>query len=320
MHTVTVSQDGRGDFTTLTQAIQSLPPQGAAQILIGEGVYHEKITLDRPLTHLIGQSPQSTLITWGDGALHTHADGQRFQTFRTQTSYLGGEALHVKNLTIQNTAGSGEVAGQAIAAYVAAQTARFTNVHLLGRQDTLFLAPLPQSPRIPGSFIGPEENAPRTPCTHYFERCYIQGDVDFIFGGAMAAFAGCEIHSVRRDNPNDIGYIAAPCTPATQQWGLIFAHCRFTGDASQGSVYLARPWREHAACTLIGCELGEHIHPVGFSLWEGQAQKVPPRFAEQGSRGSGASPHRAHWVKKLSQAQADEALQQVASIARVCAD
>lgn len=317
-HTVTVAQDGSGDFTTIMQAVGSLPAHGPAEIYIRDGLYREKVALERAHTRIVGQSMENTILTWGDGALHPHPVGGPFKTFRTQTAFFGGKTLHVRNLTIQNTAGPGEAAGQAIAAYIDAKTACFSNVRLLGRQDTLFLAPLPPGPRIPHSFTGPREGAPRTPCTHYFERCYIQGDVDFIFGGATAAFVGCEIFSSQRVNPADAGYIAAPCTPEDQEWGMIFVHCRLTGDAPRGSVYLARPWREHAACAYINCHMGEHISPAGWDEWGDAENRKTARFAEYGSSGPGASPYRARWAHRLDQARAHEVLAQAERIARIC--
>lgn len=44
----------------------------------------------------------------------------------------------------------------------------------------------------------------------YYEDCYIEGSVDFIFGPATALFNRCEIR-----NNREKGYITAPSTPGT---------------------------------------------------------------------------------------------------------
>ena len=50
----------------------------------------------------------------------------------------------MEDLTIENDAGPGSVVGQAVAAYVDSARAVFRRVKLLGNQDTLFCAPLPE--------------------------------------------------------------------------------------------------------------------------------------------------------------------------------
>ena len=51
--------------------------------------------------------------------------------------------------------------GQAVAAYVDSARAVFRRVKLLGNQDTLFCAPLPEKEREKDGFLGPRGLAPR---------------------------------------------------------------------------------------------------------------------------------------------------------------
>ncbi len=81
-------------------------------------------------------------------------------TFRSATLFLGGGRAVVRNLTVQNNAGDGAKAGQALAVYADASRVLMENVNLYGNQDTLFTAPLPLQEREKNGFRGPRENTP----------------------------------------------------------------------------------------------------------------------------------------------------------------
>ena len=91
---------------------------------------------------------------WGDGGKLPHPDGRPTHTFRSYTAFFSGERLRVEDLTIENDAGPGAKAGQAVAAYVDSAHAVFEKVRLLGNQDTLFCAPLPEKEREKDGFLG----------------------------------------------------------------------------------------------------------------------------------------------------------------------
>ena len=90
-----------------------------------------------------------------DGGKLPHPDGRPTHTFRSCTAFFSGERLRVEDLTIENDAGPGAKAGQAVAAYVDSAHAVFEKVRLLGNQDTLFCAPLPEKEREKDGFLGP---------------------------------------------------------------------------------------------------------------------------------------------------------------------
>lgn len=138
---------------------------------------------------------EDVVFTGSLGAREILEDGIKRGTFRTQTVYIHGDRLTFQNLTFENTAGDGDVAGQALAVYADGDELEFENCRFLGRQDTLFCAPLPEHEVEPGGFRGPGEFRPRTPTHQHYQNCYIEGTVDFIFGGAEAIFDRCEIFS-----------------------------------------------------------------------------------------------------------------------------
>jgi len=307
----TVSADGGGDFRTISEAVAKIPRGASAELRIRNGVYREKLRIDAAREiRLIGEDREKTVVTWQDGAYDLFPDGRKCGTFRSYTLYLGGERALVKNLTVRNTAGPGDTAGQAVAVYADAGLARFENVSLLGRQDTLFLAPLPEKPRIPGSFVGPGETAPRAGRRDYFQNCYVEGDVDFIFGGAEAAFCGCTLFS-RSRNRRINGFVTAASTPQKQKYGFLFDRCRLLSDCAPGTVYLGRPWREFAAVAFLRCHFGEQIAADGWQLWHpGSSEAETVRLAEYQNEGPGASGRRPGWVREMTEEEFSEFLRE----------
>ena len=314
-----VGKNGTGNFETITEAVESIPADAdAAVIWIKNGIYREKLFVRRKNLLLIGESRENTILTWQDGAYFPHPDGGKFGTFRSYTAYLGGGKIGVKNMTVRNTAGCDDIAGQSIAVYADAEFARFENVSFESRQDTLFLAPLPAAPRTPGSFVGPGDGFPRRACRDYLENCRIVGDVDFIFGGAEAAFSHCTIISLNRGKKVN-GYITAASTPDSQKFGFLFERCELLSDCSANTVYLGRPWRKSAQVSFLDCRMGNHIKNDGWVLWtldSGEEKTV--RFSEYACTGEGASGKRPAWIRSLSYEEAAEILKEINSLSTLC--
>lgn len=240
---------------------------GETRIALPGGRFYEKLHLEAENLSLIGNN---TVICYDDYAKKPYEGEELYGTFRSYSAYFRAEQLYMENVTVENTAGRGEDVGQAVAAYFDCRRAYIKNCAFKGWQDTVFTAPLPEKTVIPNSFKGPNDGKEREPSLLYFENCYIEGDIDFIFGGACAIFENCEIRSLRR------GYVAAPSTPKEQKYGYIFKNCRFTGE---GETYIARPWRKDGACTIIDCILGGHISAALWNDWESEEKRECCRFS-----------------------------------------
>lgn len=302
-----VNPDGSKDASTLTEAFSlaaTIPAELAVEIHIAAGTYKEKLDLIRDNVSLIGEDASQTIISFDDYALFLMPDELKRGTFRSYTIFLHGDNFTAKNITFANTAGYGPKIGQAVAVYADGARMTFENCRFLGRQDTLFTAPLPPTVIEWGGFRGPRENAPRDNGTHYYKNCYLEGDVDFIFGGATAYFEDCEIRSLARgDNPE--GYITAASTPEGNAYGYVFNHCRFTSDCAPETVYLGRPWRNFAKTVIMNSELGAHIKKEGWHDWNKEDARTQAYYAEYQNYGPGASPEtRASWTHQLTDAQA----------------
>ncbi len=304
---ITVTQDGSGDFASVSEAVLAVPYDCKAVIRIGPGVYREKLVCEKRDITLLGAGRDTTRLVWGDGGRLPHPDGRPTHTFRSYTAFFSGEMLRVEDLTIQNDAGPGAKAGQAVAAYVDSARAVFRNVQLLGNQDTLFCAPLPEKEREKDGFLGPRGLAPRRPSVQYYQNCQIAGDIDFIFGGADALFEHCTLRTVNNHLP--ASYVTAPSGSA-DGLGFVFWDCDFVSDGCPaGSVYLGRPWRPTGKTAVLDCRLGAHIAAEGFSAWQDRTDSDLAAFAEAGSTGEGAA-QRGSWVKALDSAQAAALLKQ----------
>jgi len=299
-----VNQDGTGDFRTLTEAFraaEALAAERVVEIHVGAGVYKEKLSLEKDNVTLVGAGAEETVITYDDYALYLMPEeGVKRGTFRSYTMYVRGDRFSAKNLTIANTAGFGTKIGQAVALYADGARMKFENCRFLGRQDTLFTAPLPPTVVEWGGFRGPREHAPRDNGTHYYKNCYIEGDVDFIFGGATAYFEDCHIHSLTREQDVN-GYVTAASTPEGREFGYVFWRCRFTSDCAPETVYLGRPWRSFAKTVILHSELGAHIKREGWHDWNKEDARQTTYYAEYGNFGPGAgSEHREGWSYQLS--------------------
>lgn len=232
---LTVSQDGSGDFASISEAVLAVPYELEAEISIGPGIYREKLVCEKRALTLRGAGADATTLIFGDGGKLPHPDGRPTHTFRSYTAFFSGGSVTVEDLTIANDAGPGSAVGQAIAAYVDAEKAVFRRVRLLGNQDTLFCAPLPEAEREKDGFLGPRKFAPRRPSAQYYQSCEIAGDIDFIFGGADALFEQCILRTV--DNHLSHSYITAPSGSANGL-GFVFWDCDFVSDCPAGTVYL----------------------------------------------------------------------------------
>ncbi|MCR4588266.1 MAG: pectin methylesterase [Lachnospiraceae bacterium] len=306
------------EFATIQEAIVSVPSDNEQPVLIrlSPGTYQGPITIDKPYITLMGDSPENTKITGSLGAFEILEDGIKRGTFRTQTVFIDTHDFTAKNITFENAAGFGRLAGQALALYVDGDHIVFDHCHLLASQDTLFAAPLPPKEVEPGGFRGPKEFAPRIVGRHYYKDCYIRGDVDFIFGGATAYFENCEIFSQKTDDApaaasmeeqKIYGYVTAASTPKESPYGFVFDHCKLTGNCPDNSCYLGRPWREFAKVVYLHCEMGAHIRPEGWHDWGKTSAYDTIFFAEYDSTGPGANPEkRASFSHQLTDEEAAE--------------
>jgi pectin methylesterase-like acyl-CoA thioesterase len=275
---VTVALDGSGDFRTVQDAVNSAPAAGSV-IRIKPGTYKEEITVDKPHIELrgLGADPKDVVLSFDKSA------GTAGGTGKSASVFVTGDDFFAANLTIENTFSRNRPltheGSQAVALRVKGDRAVFRKVRFLGYQDTLYAD---------GKGCDSEQG-PCKPARQYFADCYIEGNVDFIFGDALAFFENCEIHA-----------LAHPVVMITAQSkrydgeasGYVFDHCRLTAEPGASKVYLGRPWRSHASVVFLNTQMGPEVVPAGWSEWRHDDRDSLPTvfYAEYNSSGPGANP------------------------------
>ena len=269
-----VAQDGSGDFFTVQEAVNAVPDfrkNVRTTILVRKGTYKEKIIIPESKINISLIGEDGTILTNDDFANKKNVFGENMGTSGSSGCYIYAPDFYAENITFENSAGP---VGQAVACFVSADRAYFKNCRFLGFQDTLYT-------------YGKQSR-------QYYEDCYIEGTVDFIFGWSTAVFNRCRIHS------KGDGYVTAPSTDKGKKYGYVFYDCRLTSDKEVAKVYLSRPWRPYAQAVFVRCELGKHILPEGWHNWGKRENEKTVFYAEYESKGAGANPQaRAAFSRQL---------------------
>lgn len=269
-----VAKDGSGDFFTVQDAINAVPDyrkNSRTTILVKEGTYKEKVIIPscKNAISLIGKG--NVKISFDDYASKPNIFGEEKGTSGSSSCYIYAPDFYAENITFENSSGP---VGQAVACFVSADRAYFKKCRFLGFQDTLYTY--------------------GKGCRQYYDECYIEGTVDFIFGWSVAVFNRCHIHSVGN------GYLTAPSTDKGQKYGYAFYDCDITANDGVEKVYLSRPWRPYAKAVFIRCNMGRHILPEGWNNWRKVENEKTVFYAEYQSKGEGAAPKkRAAYSKQL---------------------
>ncbi len=274
---LTVAKDGSGDYTTVQAAVDAVPKDNTdrVEIFIKNGTYKEVITVpaDKPFISFIGESSTGTILTFDNYAGRERPEGGTFGTSGSASVYLYGNDFTAENLTFENSfdENTDTKGKQAVAVYTRGERQAFKNVRFIGNQDTLYT----------------------NGGTQYFYQCYIEGDVDFIFGGARAVFEECTIYSYNRGSDTNNGYVTAASTMITEPYGYLILNSRLESDAAAGTVHLGRPWHPSgnpdaiASVVYMNTYLGAHINPEGWTDMSGFSAK-DARFFEYKNFGPGA--------------------------------
>jgi len=258
---ITVAADGSKDFATVQGAIDFVPEGNTAPttIFIHKGTYEGIIffTAKNNLT-ILGEDRKQTIIAYANNDRFNHnAGGNPFAPgaaapgtvpARTGAVYRRGlllahrvNDLTIANLTLHNTTPQGGSQAEAIILN-GTQTARaiITNVDLYSFQDTL---------QINGQA--------------YVSNCYLEGDVDFMWGTGPCFFENCHARALRSN-----AYYTQIRNPATNH-GFVYKNCVFDGAPGVSGNFLSRiaPARfPYSEVVLLDCELSDAVGEIAWRL------------------------------------------------------
>ena len=292
-----VAKDGSGDYKTIREAIQAAPTGLAApfRIFIKNGTYREKDTIpsNKPFIQLIGESVAKTIISWDDFSGKPIPGGGNYGTSNSATLVINANDFSMVNITVENTTGD---APQALAINVNADRASFLNCRFLGGQDTVLTN-------------GDGKK-------NFFKNCYIDGVVDFIFGGNRAVFDSCIIYAKTRKENLSGSYITAANTTQAEPYGMVFRDCFLPANQGVTRYVLGRPWQNATGSTdkynktvFLNSTYGANIvQPAGWSTWDAGTITSQITYAEYKSKNTDNSladiSGRVAWSKQLSDAEA----------------
>lgn len=271
-----VSQDGTGDYTTVQEAFDAVPEHfegGRWIIKVRPGRYYEQLHLAAGKDHvvLLGEDAATTVL-WYDDFAGSDTRGIK------QSTWIEADDFTAVNVTFLNPHQNiREIPGenkhsQATALMVTGDRLAFYNCRMVGNQDT---------------FWGRGEGRV------YVKDCFVEGNVDYIYGASVMVFDRCEIFSNQHDS-----YITAASTMEHSKFGLTFLDCRLTakepGQPDHDGVlfenfYLGRPWHNRPHVAFIRCEEPGSVYPAGWTFMNDDAI---PTFYEYKCTGPGAAPER----------------------------
>ena len=263
--------NGIPTYKTVQAAVNSVDKANTKRvvILVKEGDYNEHLVVSSPYISLIGEDSEKTRIYYDVKEL-AGGDMDKRCAVRIEST---AHNFTAENLTFENTynyLGDGTKSNESADALSSdADNASYINVRILGYQDTLCA----------------------NKGTQYYYKCYIAGNVDFIYGNEpRALFNDCKL--VFRYNANkNSGYVCAPKTSADAAYGLTFYKCQVLSEdgCSGNKYYLARPWGADAYITWIDCYIGKILRANAanpYADMSGNSAKAA-RFYEYGSYGPG---------------------------------
>ena len=274
-----VAADGSGDYKSVQAAIDAVP-DGRTEpwlIFVKNGRYNEQVVVPKSKTfvHLIGQDREKTVIhmnlnvggepksTDSRGKIafwETSVHNPKSPVYKCEGTVVlvKGKHFYTENISYVNDFGVlAENGPQALAMSSQADCASFYNCSFRSFQDTWM-------------------TATNDTCRHYVKDCWIEGAVDYFYGGGEVLVENSTFYNVRSGS-----VIVAPCHQNVK-YGYVFRNCTVDGNdlASDGSQKLGRPWHNNPKTAYINTTM---LIPIAADGWNNMGT-IPALFAEYNSR------------------------------------
>ncbi|XP_062211029.1 probable pectinesterase 67 [Phragmites australis] len=270
------------EFKTVQSAIDAVPAGNSEWVIVHlrSGVYSGKVVIpeNKPFIFVRGNGKGRTSISH-ESASPDNAESAAFT--------VNADNVIVFGITFRNSARAGLIANseiRTVAAMVAGDKVAFYHCAFYSPHDTLF------------------DSAGR----HYYESCYIQGNIDFIFGGGQSMFQCPEIF-VKPDRRTEIlGSITAQNRKEEDSGGFVFLKGKVYGV---GEVYLGRVTDPLSRVIFSDTYLSKTINPAGWTSYGYAGSTGNVMLAEFNCTGPGAdASKRAPWSRRLTKDEASKYL------------
>ncbi|MFE9447494.1 pectinesterase family protein [Streptomyces sp. NPDC006739] len=286
--TLYVDPHGRGDFTSV-QAAVTAASGGGRTLVLAPGTYRETVTLDVTRTDAtwIGASEDArdVVIVYDNAAGTAKPGGGTYGTTGSATTTVQADGFTARWITFANDwlrADHPDItATQAVAIKVQGDRSAFLHCRFLGHQDTLYA----------------DTTALAAFARQYFAHCYVEGDVDFVFGRATAVYDHCHFRTLNRTDLTapPYGFVFAPSTALADPRGYLVTRGRISSEAPDACYKLARPWvpgsdsTARPMLTVRDTWLGPGIDAVApYTDMSAAHPWQDQRFAEYRNTGPGA--------------------------------
>ncbi|KAL5218273.1 hypothetical protein ABZP36_018957 [Zizania latifolia] len=270
------------EFKTVQAAIDAVPVGNAEWVIVHlrSGVYREKVLIPetKPFIFVRGNGKGRTSITHESVSSH-NSESAAFTVHADNVIVFG--------ITFRNSARAGlpnipEV--RTVAAMVGGDKVAFYHCAFYSPHHTLF------------------DHAGR----HYYESCYIQGNIDFIFGGGQSIFQCPEIF-VKPDRRTEIqGSITAQNRKEEDSGGFVFIKGKVYGV---GQVYLGRANEAYSRVIFADTYLSKTVKPAGWTSYGYDGATDHVMLGEFNCTGPGADvSERVPWARQFTKEEADKFL------------
>ncbi|KAH0909870.1 hypothetical protein HID58_033191 [Brassica napus] len=261
--TVVVGQSGATDFKTIQAAIDSVPSgnNNWIKIQLQNGIYFEKIVipLEKQKIILQGNNPSEVIIQYNDAG-QAHLCGPMLVnaeyfvainvTFKNSYNNITSSLVPYKEVKV------------APSIVLMADKAWFYGCSFISVQDTL------------ADFVG----------RHYFKNCYIEGAIDFIWGGGQSIYEKCVIYVKGMTKDEMVeggamlpGFITAQGRQSEQDTsGFVFKYCAIKGD---GTAFLGRAYRGYSRVVFYATSMSNVVVPQGWDAWLNKGEEYVYLFS-----------------------------------------
>ncbi|CAL0300973.1 unnamed protein product [Lupinus luteus] len=274
--TIKVDINGKGDFKSVQAAIDSIPEGNSNWVIVHvrKGVYREKVHIPKtkPYIFMRGNGKGKTAIVWSQSS----EDNVASATFKAEAKDFIAFGISIKNEAPTGVAYTSQ--NQSVAVFVAEDKIAFYHCAFYSTHNTLF------------DYKG----------RHYYESCYIQGSIDFIFGRGRSIFYGCEMFVIADERIKILGSVTAQNREQEiEMSGFIFIKGKVYGI---GGVYLGRAKGPFSRVIFAKTYLSKTIVAEGWTNWSYDGSTQNLLMAEYKTRGPGAAIQgRVPWSRQLTE-------------------